>query len=214
MPTWAELKSTDQANAELDALEATLPETDTTTIPPLRAIAQVSTTATKDVHTATADPKLTPLGQREAVATVLTTAREALTPHQASADRLAAMADATRASMLQFPATFTPDAAISREIRDRLQGADPLQVRVQYFGAIGRGDWAFVHAVEQAPQAFALIDEDTRVQGDAMQFGRHALKATLDAQELAARRRASVVATVKTELKRLAKAYGLPGVED
>ena len=31
---------------------------------------------------------------------------------------------------LQPPATFTPDAAISREIRDRLAGKDVLEVRV------------------------------------------------------------------------------------
>jgi len=124
------------------------------------------------------------------------------------------MADATRVQALQPPATFTPDAAMSREIRDRLTGLDPLDVRVKYFAAIGQGDFALVHAVEQAPQAFALIDADTREQGDAMKLGRHPLKATLDAQALAARRHASVVATTRTELARLAKQFGLPDVED
>jgi hypothetical protein len=194
---------------ELDALEATLPPEDHTMMLPLRATADVFATAAKDVHAAAADPKLTPLGQREAVAKVIATAREALTPHQAEADRLAAIADATRAQALHPPATFTPDAAISREIRDRLTGKDVLDVRVAYYAAIGRGDWAFVHAVEQAPQAFALLDADSLEQGAQMRLGRSPLKAQLDAQALTARRHASVAATVKTELKRLAKAYGV-----
>lgn len=211
---WATLNSTDQAGMELDALEATLPPEDHTTMRPLRATAEVFTTAATDVHTAAKNPALTPLGQREAVSKVIASAREALKPHQVEADRLAGIADATRAQALQPPATFTPDAAISREIRDRLQGADPLDVRVKYYAAIGRGDWAFVHAVEQAPQAFAVLDADTLEQGAQMRLGRSPLKARLDAQELAARRHAGVVGTVKTDLKRLAKAYGLPDVED
>ena len=210
---WATLSSDNQVGMELDALAATLPETDTTTIPALRAVETVYTMAAKDVHTAAANPAKTPLGQREDVVETLTTAREALKPHQAEAVCLAALADATRASMLQFPAKFTPDAAIAREIRDRLQGADPLAVRVAYYKAIGEGDWTLIHAIENAPQAFALIDADTREQGDAMKLRRHPLKATWDAQALAARRHASTVATVKTELRKLARAYGLSDVE-
>lgn len=210
---WATLSSDNQIGMELDALSATLPESDTMTIPALRAIETVYTTAAKNAHTAAADPKLTPLGQREEVAKVIAQAREALKTHETEADRLAGIADATRVQALQPPATFTPDAAISREIRDRLQGADPLAIRVAYYAAIGRGDWAFVHAVEQAPQAFALLDADSLEQGAQMRLGRSPLKAQLDAQALTARRHVSVAATVRTELGRLASAYGLP-VED
>ena len=47
-----------------------------------------------------------------------------------------------------------------------------------------------------------------------MKLARSPLRAQLDAPELAARRHAGVVATVKTALTHLAKAYELPVVED
>jgi hypothetical protein len=54
---------------------------------------------------------------------------------------------------------------LEREIRDRLQGRDPLEIQVQYLDAIERGDEAFVRAVENAPQAFPLLSEAARATG-------------------------------------------------
>lgn len=57
-----------------------------------------------------------------------------------------------------------------REIRDRLQGRDALQIQEFYMAAIASGDAAFVRAVEHAPRAFALLRPEDRALGTRMKL--------------------------------------------
>jgi hypothetical protein len=67
-----------------------------------------------------------------------------------------------------------------REIRDRLQGRDALQIQELYVSAIAAGDAAFIRAVEHAPRAFALLRPEDRALGVRMKLDGHPDKATYD----------------------------------
>ena len=101
--------------------------------------------------------------------------------------------------------------AMEREIRDRLMSEkiDPLMMVPKYLGAVARGDMAFVRAVENAPAAFAFIDDKTRKQGQEER-----LKFSPLADQLATERAehavfAQVVNTTRTHLKTLAGTHGV-----
>jgi hypothetical protein len=59
------------------------------------------------------------------------------------------------------PERTTELLMLEREIRDRLQGMKPHDVRQLYLRAVDGSDPALVSAVENAPRAFQLVDENT-----------------------------------------------------
>jgi len=194
----------------IDALAADHPEEE----PGLRRIQSVYDIANGEIATATSSAELTPIGKQAAAVKAITKASGAMAPHDATAARLKATADATRARALSPPSEYQRDQSIEREIRDRLHGTDPLLMPSRYFQAIETGDHAFVAAVESAPAAFALLDDVTRRRGEDMKLAKSPLAAQLAQQESEAARYGMVVATTRTELAKLAEQHGVLLVEE
>lgn len=177
----------------------------------LRDVAQVYDAALKEIGRIQKSRELTGLGKQEATKRALTKARSALESHEKGVERLAATVAATRTKALERPASESTAAilALEREIRDRLmeKKLDPLMVFPQYLNAIERGDDTFVRAVENAPQAFALITPEQRQKGEEARLAKSPMADKLAAEENEHALFRQVVATTKTELGQLANRH-------
>ena len=107
----------------------------------------------------------------------------------------------TRAEILQQQKPV--DIVLEREIRDRIQGLSTLDVNAKYLAAITGGDLAFVSAVENSPQQFPLINDETRKQGEVAKIEASPLRQKLDRDEAERNRLGVVLRTVRRELKSL-----------
>ncbi len=205
------LKSEGPVGILVDVMTSDMPEHDRTTEPALRAVQAVYDTAVKEAKESSKNPELTPLGQREATKRAISKAREALKSHEDTAERLEAKVKATRSKALELPSGVQRDPVVEREIRDRLIAStkDPLMVGMDYLRAIERGDHCFVNAVENAPQAFPLIDADPRRRGEEAKLAMSPMKAQVEAQEVEHARYRQIVDTTRTELRRLAERYDI-----
>jgi hypothetical protein len=136
---------------------------------------------------------------------------ESIKPFEQEVEQLKAVVDATRTKALgPWVLERTPETLmLEREIRDRLVGQEKLKIGAKYLAAIGEADTLFVSAIDRAPAAFSLIDEDTRRRGEELKIEQSPLKAELEAQQLEHDLLSSMVATVKTELRKLAQQYGV-----
>ena len=181
--------------------------------PTLRKIAGVYGAAAEAVRKARTSQELTELGKREATKRALASATAALEPHEAKVRELESSLDATRRKALERPASErTPERLmLEREIRDRLveQRIDPLLVAGRYLTAVRNGDDVLVSAIENAPAAFALIDDATRRQGEDARIARspHAGEvARLEGDHALLRQ---VVNTTRTHLREMAESHGV-----
>ena len=102
----------------------------------------------------------------------------------------------------------TPEAlATAREIRDRLAVMDRADVQLQYLKALSTGDTVFTRAVENAPQAFALLDNDTRQDGEEWRLKHSPMAERLAAEEAELYAYRQVTISTKTELDKLGGRY-------
>ena len=104
--------------------------------------------------------------ERQRALTLLEPFRARLTRHDAKVQELitAALSRAPRT------AADLPALLAEREIRDLLRGKDPTEVAPLYFKALEQGDHAFIRAVEDAPAAFPLLNNDMRAMGRELQI--------------------------------------------
>jgi hypothetical protein len=144
---------------------------------PLRAIVERSVDA---IQAAQNSGRYTTQGKTEKVRELQAQALDAIKPFR---DKVAAydrrITDVMAAAVPQTTRERDTIAGLFREnreieIRNRLmaEGADPVAIATRYYDAISRGDWEFVSAVENAPQAWPLLNESIRAQGLAMKIER------------------------------------------
>lgn len=181
--------------------------------PELRKFQEAYDGAVEAVKEARKSEELTELGKTAAVKRHVRRGLNALDPYREELERLEGAISRARSKALERPAgERDPEAiAMEREIRDRLmeEGAHELDVGARYLTALRTGDHAFARAVENAPAAYALIDAETRKQGQEFRIKQSDKADEIEALEAKRSLFSQMVNTTETELKNLAERNGV-----
>jgi hypothetical protein len=186
-----------------------LPQEHAGLAPTLLRLADVVDSTTKEAGAIETSEELSEIGRKAARQRLASTVAKALESHEAALANLETTFGAEREKATRFPAgEDTPAAAMrQREIRDRLAGLGPMLVAIKYYNAIERGDWETVRAVESAPQAFSLIDEDTRARGIETRLAGSPAAPKLAALKDAINKYRLLLGSAKGDLRRLAERH-------